>query len=118
MFSITQRDLGDGHLSGGLERRAQEVVRLLAQLLGLDVVSAVEVQTWLDVVPRYELVDVDAVRGRERDVVQVLVIDDDVAVLADLEALEDLAVGNLMVTFCAPTLVADGRSVIGTELAE
>src|ERR1700737_2821040 len=118
VLSVTQRDLGDGHLSGGLERRAQEVVWLLAQLFGLDVVGAVEVQTWLDVVPRNDLVDVDAVRGRERDVVQVLVVDDDVAVLADLEALEDLAVLNLVVALRAPTLVADRRSMLGTQLSE
>ena len=118
VLSVAQRDLGDGHLSCGLERGAEEMVRLPAQLLGLDVVSAVEVEAGLDVVTRNELVDVDAVSGRERHVVQVFVVDDHVPVPADLKALEDLAIGDLVVTFRAPTLVADGRSVIGTQLAE
>src|SRR5207245_4126902 len=98
VLSVAQRDLGDGHLSCGLERGAEEMVRLPAQLLGLDVVSAVEVEAGLDVVTRNELVDVDAVRGRERHVVQVFVVDDDVPVLAALNALEELAIGDLVVS--------------------
>src|SRR5262249_23848530 len=57
-------------------------------------------------------------RGREREIVQVAVVDDHVAVLADLEALEDVAEVDLVLTLGAPPLVADGRLVVGAQLAE
>src|SRR5207244_12782685 len=50
--------------------------------------------------------------------VEVLVVDDHVAVLPDLVAALDLAVGHLVVTLRAPALVRDGGVVVGTELAE
>src|SRR5437773_7487157 len=115
---VSQRDLGDGHAPGRLERALQQVVGLLAQLLGLDVVGAVVVQPRLDVIRGHELLDVDGVRGREGEVVQILVVDDDVAVLADLVAALDLAVGHLMVALGTPALVRDGRVVLRAQLAE
>ena len=48
----------------------------------------------------------------------ILVVDDDVAVLADLETFQDLAVADLVVALGAPALVGDRRLVVRAELAE
>src|SRR5207244_8509481 len=50
--------------------------------------------------------------------VEVLVVDDHIAVLPDLETLQDLAVVDLVLTLGAPPLVADGRLVVRAELTE
>ena len=65
-----------------------------------------------------ELLDVDRVRGRQGEVVQVLVVDEHVAVLADLVAALDLAVLHLVVAFGAPAFVGDGGVVLRAELPE
>src|SRR3989442_9214354 len=102
MLAITQGDLGDGHAAGRLERLAQEVVRLLAELFGLDEVSVLEIEAGLDVLSRNELLDVDRVRGREGQVVEVLFVDDHVPVASNLESFEDVAVADLVLALGAP----------------
>src|SRR6266566_2338841 len=96
MLAVAQRDLGDGHAAGRLERLAQEVVWLLAELFGLDEVGVLEVEAGLDVLRRNELLDVDRVRGREGQVVEVLFVDDHVPVASDLESFEDVAIVYLL----------------------
>src|SRR5947207_13901815 len=115
---VAQRDLGDRHPPGCLQRAAQQVIGLLAQLLRLDAVGVVEVKARLDLVDGDELLAVDRVRGRQRQVVQVLVLDDHVMVLAHLVAALDLAVRDLVIALGAPALVRDGGMVLGTELSE
>src|SRR6266508_1214367 len=105
VFLVAKRDLRDGHATRRLERAAQQVVRLLAELFRLYVVGVVVVEAGLDIVDRHELLDVDGVRGGQGEVVEVLVVDDDVAVFADLVSALDLAVRDLVVALCAPPLV-------------
>src|SRR6266508_1780097 len=102
---LGERDLRDGHATRRLERAAQQVVRLLAELFRLYVVGVVVVEAGLDIVDRHELLDVDGVRGGQGEVVEVLVVDDDVAVFADFVSTLDLAVRDLVVALCAPPLV-------------
>ena len=66
---VAQRDLGDRHPTGRLQGATKQVIRLLAQLLRLDVVGTVVVQARLHVVDRDELLDVDGVCGGQRQVV-------------------------------------------------
>src|SRR5438128_3036590 len=115
---VAQRDLGDGHAACPLERLAEQLIGLLAKLFRLDVVGAVEVEARLDVVDRDELLDVDGVLRRKGEIVQVLVLDDHVPVLAHLVAAQDLAVLDLVVRLCAPALVGDGGVMIGAQLTE
>src|SRR5437660_4370614 len=115
---VAQRDLGDRHPAGRLERLAEQLIGLLSQLFRLDVVGAVVVEAWFDVIHRDELLDVDGVRGGQREVVQVLVVDEDIPVFADLVAALDLAVLDLVVPLGAPALVRDGGVVLRAELPE
>ncbi len=118
VLAVAQRDLRDRHAAGRLERLAQEVVWLLAQLFRLHEICVLEVQPGLDVVDGDELLDVDRVGGGQGEVVQVLVVDDHVPILAYLVALEDLSVLDLVITLRAPALVRDGRLVVWAQLAE
>src|SRR5438477_598925 len=69
LLLVAQRDLGDRHPTRCLQGATKQVIRLLAQLLRLDVVGAVVVQARLHVVDRDELLDVDGVCGGQRQVV-------------------------------------------------
>ena len=62
--------------------------------------------------------DVDGVGCGQREVVEVAVLDDHVAILADLVAALDVAVRDLVVAFGAPALVGDRGMMLGTELSE
>ena len=48
----------------------------------------------------------------------ILVVDDDVAVLAYLIAFDDVAVRDLVVALRAPALIGDGRLVVGAQLSK
>ena len=106
--------------SFSVEHLAQEVERLAADLVGLDVVGLLRELRVLAgrLVTRRELLDLDGPDRLERDLVQVLVRDHHVLVGGVLVALHGLAAGDDLLVLGAPDLHLDPREVLLVEHVE
>ena len=90
-----QHDAGDRDLVGLLHRPEQQPVRLRRALVGDEVVRVVVVDG-VDLVEVHEVLDVDRARLLRVQRVELVGRDDDVAVLRQLVALDDLVVADLL----------------------
>src|SRR5436309_11654681 len=97
MLTIAQGDLRDGYLIGIFQRPLQEEERLDPDVLRLQVVRALDVQTKRNLVALDELDDVDRLGGLQRQLVEILFVDDDELVLSDLVSLQYFIEGHHMV---------------------
>src|SRR6266550_3735484 len=118
MLTIAQGDLRDGHLIGILQRALQEAERLDPDVLRLQVVRALDVQTERNLVALDELDDVDRLGGLQRQLIEILFVDQDELVLSDLVSLQDLIEGHHMVIGGAMSLLLDRQLAMGAELPE
>ena len=108
---------GDGDLVGLAHRLEEQVVRLVGAAVGRQVIRVVVVDR-VDLVLVHELLDVDRARllGIER--VELLGLDDHVAVLGDLEALDDLLERHFFPGLGRDALLLDARTRLLFELVE
>ena len=118
MLAITKRDLRDRHFVGVLEGPLQQIEGLDADLFGLEVVGGFDVEAERHLVPFDELDDVDRPGGLERQLIEVLLVDEDELVLADLVALEHVVEGDDMIVRRAVPLLLDRKLAMGAELPE
>ena len=112
-----QHDARDRHLAGLAHRLEQQRVGLARALVGDEVVRVV-VEDRVDVLEVDEVLDVDRARLLGRDRVELLGRDDDVALLGQLEALDDLLVGHLLLRHRVDPLLGDPVAGVGVELME
>src|SRR5690606_35054376 len=106
LLTLPQRDLHDRHMVGLLQRLAQQYVRLGGYRLRLEVVRLV-VEDRVHLLGRDELMYVDATTGGERQVSEVLVVEDHHLAAAEVVALGDVVVGDLFTVDAADALVLD-----------
>jgi hypothetical protein len=85
--------------------------------VGRQVVRAVHVDR-IDLGVVGELDQVDDARGLDADLLDVLVVDDDVATLLEFVAFHELRVGNVTLAVRAPALLLDARLALAMELVE
>ena len=117
MLLVAEADLRDADLVLIGECLAQQRVGLRAGLVRDQVVGLLE-QDRVDLVEVDELHDVDRAAGFHRHLVEVVVGEDDVAVLLVLVALHDVLEGDLFAVLLAHPLVTDPPVVGVVELVE
>src|SRR5947207_1854068 len=100
MLTIAQGDLRDGYLIGIFQRPLQEEERFDPDVLRLQVIRALDVQTERNLVALDELDDVDRLGGLQRQLIEVFFGDDDELVLSDLVSLQYLIEGHHVVSRC------------------
>src|SRR5690606_27444055 len=95
----------------------QQYVRLGGYRLRLEVVRLV-VEDRVHLLGRDELMYVDATTGGERQVSEVLVVEDHHLAAAEVVALGDVVVGDLFTVDAADALVLDPAAVLAVHLME
>ncbi len=85
--------------------------------VGREIVRAIDVNR-IDLRVVGELHEVDDVRRFDADLLDVFVVDDDVASLLELIAFDQLGVRHLAFAVRAPPLLLDARLALGVELVE
>src|SRR6059058_3970596 len=118
MLTIAQGDLRDGYLIGIFQRPLQEEERFDPDVLRLQVIRALDVQTERNLVALDELHDVDRLGGLQRQLIEVFFGDDDELVLSDLVSLQYLIEGHHVVVGGAMPLLLDRQLAMGAELPE
>jgi len=109
--------LGEGDALHLRHRVGQEPVRLLAALVGAQVVRLLEVDR-VHGGERHELGDVDDLGGLALERLDLLVREADVLVLGELVPLHDLAPVHHLVVHRAEHLLAEAVAALGVELVE
>ncbi len=118
-LAILDHDLADGGQPVVLEHGLQEVERLPADLVGLQVVGALdEPHGGVVALGLRELLDLDGADRLEGDVLEVLVGDHDVLAGRVLVALDRVAAGDRLILDGAPDLHLDARQVRLVEHVE
>ena len=110
-------DAGDRHLARRLHRVEQQPVRLGRALVRHEVVRVVVVDR-VDVLEVDEVLDVDRARALGIERVELVGRDHDVAVLGQLEALDDLVERHLLPGLGVHPLLLDPVSRLLVELVE
>ena len=110
-------DAPDRDLVERLHRVDEQRVRLLAALVGHEVVGLLEVER-VDVVEVDELLDLDLVAPLRAQRLDLARLDDHVLALRDLEAVHDLVGGHLVAGLVGDLAVADARAGPLLELVE
>ena len=116
-LALPDGDLGDRDLAGVLQRVAEQHVGAGRGALGLEVVGLLELDR-VDLVLVDELQHLDLAAGAQRQVVEVLVGEDDDLAVGQLVALGDVAVLDLFAVDRADPLVLDPAAVGGVHLVE
>src|SRR5262249_55708389 len=114
-LAVTQRELRDGEAAGLLERLLEERIRLGRGLLRLEVVRRLDVELLGYLGLLDERGDVDGLAGAERQLLEVLVGQLDVAAFLVLVCALDIIPRDLVIAFLAPALVLDARLVLRAE---
>ena len=114
---VAQRDRHQRHPVRGLERLPQQRVGLGAGLLRLEVVGLLE-QHRVDLVTGHELLDADLATAVRRELLHVLVGEDDHLAVLGLVALGDVGVLDFLAVQAAGPLVLDPPAVLRMDLAE
>jgi hypothetical protein len=96
-LTIAQRELGDRDAPGRLERLLEERVRLRRGLLRLEVVRGLDVELLRDLVLLDEARDVDRLARAQRQLLEVLVVELDVAALLVLVRPDDVVPRDLVI---------------------
>ncbi len=118
VLAVAQGNLADRHLPGLLQRLPQKLVRLDPDGLGFEVVGTLDVDAGVDLGVVAELQDLDGPGRVQGQVFQLLVLDADVLVLADLEAADGVVPTDLTLLDRAPALVPERRAVPRAEESE
>jgi hypothetical protein len=96
---------------GAVHRLDEQRIDLVPTLVGPKIVRVLEVDR-VDLLERYEVLDLDRLVALDLDRLEVLVFENDLLLLADLEGLDDLVVGNRLVLELADLPIAD-RAAVG-----
>ena len=114
---VADRDLRDCRQALRLQRLDQQRERFRARLVRFQVVGAL-VEDGVDLLELHERLDRDRLPRRQGQLVEVVVVEDDVAVLGVLVAAHDLVVGHLAVEVGIPAQLLHARVVLAVKLAE
>jgi hypothetical protein len=104
-------------MAGLLHGPNQQLVRLAPRRVGHRVVGGVVVE-WIHFLALHEIENLHALGGRWRQLLDLLIVDQDVGVLGVLVALDDLAALDGAVTGRAIELLLDARVALFVELVE
>ena len=107
-------ELGQRHPVALRHRLGQESVRLLAPLVGAEVIGLLEVDR-VDPVERHELGDVDDLRRLALERLELGVRDPDILILGELEALHEVAALDDLVVERTDILLPDAGAALGVQ---
>ena len=114
MLLVANHDLRDPDLLGLLECAHEQPVRLLAAVLGEQVVGLAEVDG-VDLVQADEVTDLDRPRELDVEPVEIFVLKGNVASLLNLEAADDILVVDVLAAVAPDLVVADRLQVALVE---
>ena len=117
VLAIVHGDLGQRVELRFAQRLEEQRVRLLAALVGRHVIRAFQVDR-VHLVGLHEFQDLHHPGGLGRDLLDVLVVDDDVVVLLVLVALHQFAAGDRFVFRLADGDLLDARVVVFVQQVE
>ena len=122
VFAVVHGDLGDGDVFALFERLGEQGVGAAARFLGHHVIRRLEIDG-IDVAGLHEFEDLHGLGGLRLDLLDLVGLDDDVFVLAELVALhdvgavDDLAIRLTNVLLLEPRLVGAMEHVEGNAAA-
>ena len=117
VLAIVHGDLGHAHTAALPQRFEEQSVGLFAAFIGRHVIGALKVDG-VDLVGLHELQDLHHLGGFGRDLLDILIVDDDVFVFLVLVAFDDVAARDGLVFRLAIHHLLDARIIVFVQQVE